>query len=93
MAKSKAKIEVDWDKDFEKKFESKIEKWSKSCGKSKASNVITAGSGGLYCIGFIGAAVYYIQIAEGFGAGIIGLLKALIWPGFLVYELMKFLGM
>lgn len=89
MATSKAKIEVDIDKDLERKFK----EWSKSCSKGKVGNATTAGAGGLYCMGFIGAAVYYIQLADGFWLGVLGILKAFVWPGFMVYELMKFLGM
>ena len=47
---------------------------------------------GVYCLGFIGAAIYYISIATGFWAGVLGFLKAIIWPLFLVLELLKFLG-
>jgi len=50
-------------------------------------------SGGIYCLGTIGAAIYYISTAAGFWAGVLGLLKALVWPAFMVYEMMKFLGM
>lgn len=46
-----------------------------------------------YCMGFIGAAVYYISTAAGFWAGVLGVLKAIVWPAFLVYGLLKFLGM
>ena len=35
-----------------------------------------------YFLGFIGAAVYYIQMAESFMAGVVGFLKALVWPAF-----------
>jgi hypothetical protein len=49
--------------------------------------------GGFYFIGFVTAAVYFIQNAEGAGAGFIGFLKAIVWPGFLIYELMSFLQM
>jgi hypothetical protein len=52
-----------------------------------------AAGGGVYGLAFIGAAVYFIGHAATFGAGFIGFLKALVWPAFLVYELMKFLGM
>ncbi|MBX4187053.1 MAG: hypothetical protein KW802_02210 [Candidatus Doudnabacteria bacterium] len=48
--------------------------------------------GGVYGLGFIGAAVYYIGHAATFGLGVLGFLKALVWPAFLVYELLKFLG-
>jgi hypothetical protein len=36
----------------------------------------------------LGAAVYYLQNATGFGDGLLGLLKALFWPAFLVYHLL-----
>jgi hypothetical protein len=45
--------------------------------------------GGVYFIGFIGAVIYYIQQSTTFWQGVIGVLKALVWPAFLVY---KFLG-
>ncbi|MBU2539918.1 hypothetical protein KJ786_02055, partial [Patescibacteria group bacterium] len=48
--------------------------------------------GGIYGLGFIGAAVYYIYYATGFWMGVLGVLKALVWPAFLVYALLKFLG-
>jgi hypothetical protein len=48
--------------------------------------------GGVYCLGFVGAAVYYIQVADSFWAGVLGILKAIVWPAFLVYELLKSLG-
>jgi len=46
----------------------------------------------VYGLGFIGAAVYYIQIATGFWSGIVGFLKAVVWPAFLVFEALKFLS-
>lgn len=49
--------------------------------------------GCVYGLGFIGATVYYISTATGFWMGVLGVLKALVWPAFLVYELFKFLGM
>lgn len=52
-----------------------------------------AQSGAVYGLGMIGAAVYYISHADGFWAGVLGLLKAMVWPAFLVYEAMKKLGM
>lgn len=49
--------------------------------------------GGGYCLGFVGAAVYYLSTATTFWMGVLGVLKALVWPAFLVYGLLKFLGM
>jgi len=51
-----------------------------------------APSGAIYGLGVIGAAIYYISIATGFWIGVLGFLKALVWPVFLVYEALKFLA-
>ncbi|MFA6493177.1 MAG: hypothetical protein WCV58_03505 [Patescibacteria group bacterium] len=55
-------------------------------------NFHQGGSGAIYGLGFIGAAVYYIGQAATFWLGLLGLLKAIVWPAFLVYEAFKFLG-
>jgi hypothetical protein len=47
------------------------------------------GGGAVYGLGLIGALVYYIQQSDGFWDGVLGVLKALVWPAFLVYELLK----
>ena len=62
--------------------------------KNINAKVCGCGSGGaVYGLGFIGAAVYYISTAPSFWTGVLGLLKALVWPAFLVYELLQYLGM
>jgi hypothetical protein len=43
----------------------------------------------VYGLGFIGAAIYYISTATTFWVGVLGFLKALVWPAFLVYEALK----
>jgi hypothetical protein len=48
-------------------------------------------SGGIYGLAFIGAAIYFIQQATSFWGGVLGILKALVWPAFLVYKLLEFL--
>jgi hypothetical protein len=53
---------------------------------------VSADSGTIYGLGIIGAAIYYISSATNFWMGVLGFLKALVWPGFLVYELLKSLG-
>jgi len=52
-----------------------------------------APSGAFYFFGFLGAAVYFISKAAGFWIGVLGFLKALVWPAFIVYELLKHTGM
>ena len=46
----------------------------------------------VYCVGFVGAAVYFISVATGFWVGVLGFFKAIVWPAFLVYEALKHLG-
>ncbi|MBD3248703.1 hypothetical protein GF336_01540 [Candidatus Woesearchaeota archaeon] len=48
--------------------------------------------GGIYFLGIIGSAVYYITTTQGFWMGVLGVLKALVWPAFLIFALMKYLG-
>lgn len=65
------------------------------CGcvvKDKTKQVKCDG-GGFYFLGFIGASIYYISTATGFWNGVLGVLKAIVWPVFLVYALMKSLGL
>ena len=50
-------------------------------------------AGCVFFMAFIGATVYFIQQATSFGMGVLGFLKALVWPYFLIYNLMEFLKM
>jgi hypothetical protein len=49
-------------------------------------------SGAVYGLGLIGAAIYYISQATSFWPGVLGFLKAVVWPVFLVLEALKKLG-
>ncbi len=49
-------------------------------------------SNAVYGLGFIGAAIYFFSHATGFWMGVLGFLKALLWPAFLVYEALRQLG-
>ncbi|HKL66927.1 MAG TPA: hypothetical protein VJ877_03460 [Bacteroidales bacterium] len=40
----------------------------------------------IYGLGFIGAAIYFIANATSFWIGVLGFLKAIVWPVFLVYH-------
>ena len=57
------------------------------------SNYSAGSSGAVYGLGVIGAAVYYISVAPDFWMGVLGFLKALVWPAFLVYEALKSFGL
>ena len=49
-------------------------------------------NGAFYCLGVIGSAVYFVSTATGFWMGAFGILKALIWPAFLIFGLFKHLA-
>lgn len=53
----------------------------------------SAPAGAVYGLGFIGALVYFISHACSFWMGVLGILKAIVWPAVLVYEVMKHLAM
>lgn len=53
----------------------------------------SSASGAVYGMGLIGAAIYYIQHAATLLAGLIGILKAILWPAILIYKLLEFLKM
>jgi hypothetical protein len=63
--------------------------YDKKCRcKSGHSNV-----GVSYGLGFVGALVYYFHGVTTFWTGVVAILKAAVWPAFLVYHLMVFLKM
>lgn len=73
------------------KIEAKAEKWAdKDWGKKDVK--VRAGGGGLYFVGFVGAAIYYVSQATDFWMGCLGIVKAMVWPGFLVFEALSQLG-
>ena len=85
-ARSQIKIEID--KNLSSKDKRDLDKLKchmkyHACGCGSA----------VYGLGFIGAAVYYVTTAPSIWAALIGLLKALVWPAFLVYSAMQQLGM
>ena len=49
--------------------------------------------GAVYGLGFIGAAIYFIGQATTFWTGVLGFLKAIVWPLFLVHGLLRFIGL
>jgi hypothetical protein len=52
---------------------------------------MTQQSSAIYGLAFIGALIYFIQHAVTFWAGVLGVLKAIVWPAILIYKLLEFL--
>jgi hypothetical protein len=59
--------------------------------KKWGNNKATTG-GGIYFLGFVGAAIYYVSTATDFWMGALGVLKAIVWPAFLVFSALSELG-
>lgn len=45
-----------------------------------------------YFLGAIGSAVYFIQQVDGFWLVVLAMLKALVWPAFMTYDLFKYIN-
>ena len=60
--------------------------------KTNKMNQNCTGTSCFYGLGFIGAAIYFISNATGFWVGVLGFLKAIVWPVFMVYEAFNMLG-
>jgi len=99
LMKAKNKKEATWDQ-IGKAIGSKMEKgccegtveknwFSKgcSCGSS------CGGSGVIYGLGFLGSLFYFVTTAPDFWAALFGIVKAILWPAFVTYGVLKFLGM
>jgi len=64
-----------------------------TCKHKKHYHHNAGGTGTIYGLAFIGAAVYYIQHADTFLTGALGVLKALTWPALLIYKLLTYFQM
>lgn len=60
---------------------------------AKGVYMAKGGTGAIYGLGLIGALVYFIQHATTLSQILIGVFKALVWPAFIVYKLLGFLGL
>ena len=70
-------------------MDEEIKKERKKRNRNSSAN---CGGGAVYGLGVIGSAIYFISHAATFWLGVLGFLKAIVWPAFLVYEAFNFLG-
>jgi hypothetical protein len=50
-------------------------------------------SGGIYGMAFLGSAFYFISHAATFWMGVLGVIKSLFWPAFLIYKILERLNL
>ncbi len=62
--------------------------------RSKSVKVINRGGpfGGVYFLTIIGAAVYFAQHSTGFWGFILALLKACVWPAYVIHRALELLN-
>lgn len=58
---------------------------------TRSSAAGAGGAGAVYGLGLIGALVYYWQNADGFWLHVWALFEAILWPAFVVYDLLQHL--
>lgn len=62
---------------------------------TKTKEAINTGGGPLgyvFFMAWIGALVYFVQNSEGFWGFIVAVLQSLVWPAFVLYEVLKLLA-
>ena len=63
-----------------------VERKAKDC---KPAHYSSSAGDAVYGLGIIGAAIFFISQATTFWMGVVGFLKAVVWPVFLVLEAFK----
>jgi hypothetical protein len=91
---AKRKKELSWD-EIGKAIGQKIEKnkWEDCEPVHKWTKHKEHSGGFAYLLGFLGALVYYITTATSITGAVIGFFKAILWPAFLVFGAMSFMGL
>ena len=74
---------------FAKNVKKKVKK---SLKKSKVNVEVGKSGSAFYFLGMVGSAIYFISTAAGFWDGVLGVLKSLVWPAFLIFEALSALG-
>ncbi len=73
-------------------MESEMKSNEKECKRHYGHHHHGGSSEAVYGLGFIGACVYFIGNAATFWLGVLGFLKALVWPAMLIYAALKYLN-
>jgi len=68
------------------------EKQTKCCSFMKCKSGCGKATGGcMYGVAVVGAAAYFIQHADTFWMGVLGVLKAIVWPALVMYKVLEML--
>lgn len=70
-------------------MEDQANSFKKKYSSGQSAAAMNGGGGVVYGMGFIGAVIYFVQHAAGFWPILLAILKAVIWPIFIVYKLLQ----
>jgi len=79
--------------DNEKNSSGQLSDEKEKVSRKRSASSSNGMAGGVYGMAFIGAAIYFIQHAATFWMGVLGFIKALVWPAVLIYKMLEFLKM
>jgi hypothetical protein len=63
----------------------------KNADKKAMMSHKAAPASGIYFMGIIGSAIYFVSNVDGFWNIILALLKSLVWPAFLIHRVFELL--
>lgn len=63
-----------------------------STSQSRTRCARSGGGDAVYGLGFIGALIWYWQVSDGFWGHVGGIIEAILWPAFVVYDLLGLLA-
>ncbi len=55
----------------------------------QGATTISGGGGVVYGLGLVGALIYFLQHAVGLWPIVLAILKAIVWPTFIVFKLLE----
>jgi hypothetical protein len=62
-------------------------------GDNRGSAVQSGSWGFFWLLAYIGAAIYFISVSDGsFWGVILGLLQAIVWPAYVIFQVLEALG-
>lgn len=77
---------------MEKKFKNLVSKIKSCCQEDEKKHMKDKGGcGAIYGIGLLGALVYFMQHATSFWTVVLGIFKAIFWPGVILYRVLELL--
>ena len=79
------------EKNIQKDEKEEIAEKDCCCTKTSKSCKCGSGSNCIYGLVFVGAAVFFISQSTTFWTGVLAILKAIVWPVFIVYKLLELL--